>query len=71
MLTSGTFDYEDCCEEDLALLMAAEKSFGEWENNEDRVYDILLNCPRNRSISSDQKIRLSKFIGLAAAGKGT
>ena len=41
MLTAGTFDYEDRCEEDFALLMAAEKSFGEWENDEDQVYDTL------------------------------
>ena len=28
-------------QEELALLMAAEKSFAEWENEEDRVYDTL------------------------------
>lgn len=26
-------------QENLALLMAADKAFGEWDNEEDRVYD--------------------------------
>ena len=28
-------------QEEIALLMSAEKSFAEWENEEDRVYDTL------------------------------
>jgi hypothetical protein len=28
-------------EEDLALLMAADKTFGEWDNEDDQVYDAL------------------------------
>ncbi|HKX00653.1 MAG TPA: hypothetical protein VJN43_23130 [Bryobacteraceae bacterium] len=29
------------CQDELALLMAAEKSFAEWDNEQDRVYNAL------------------------------
>jgi hypothetical protein len=41
ILTDALAAYFSHRQEEIALLMAAEKSFGEWENEEDRVYDTL------------------------------
>ncbi len=41
VLTDALNAYFSQRQEEIALLTAAEKSFAEWDNEEDRVYDTL------------------------------
>jgi len=41
VLTDALTAYLSQRQEEMALLTAADKSFGEWDNEEDRVYDTL------------------------------